>query len=258
MTASEDSLPALPSPADPSGDNAADRLIEHTLLQVTDHPDKAGANTLLNGVLGAWRRHQGRGSSKPTLTLVAGYAGSGKTEFSRFLSYLTSWALLDKDTLTRPLVERLLVSLGGDRHDRHTELYLREVRPFEYRCLMETAFDNLSVGTSTILSAPFIAELANPNWVSHLINRCAVGGVDVAVVWVRSDAASMREHIGLRGDPRDAWKLQNWDAYAGTLNTETHPSAAHIVVDNRRGTAIALVHEARETLNRILAGLELH
>lgn len=258
MNASEDSVPALPAPADPLGDNAADRLIEHTLLEVTGHPAKAGANTFLNGVIGAWRRHQGRGSSKPTLTLVAGYAGSGKTEFSRFLSYLTSWTLLDKDTLTRPLVERLLVSLGGDPDDRHTELYLREVRPLEYRCLMETAFDNLSSGTSAILSAPLIAELADPNWVSHLINRCAAGGVDVAVVWVRCDAASMREHIELRGDPRDAWKLQNWEAYAGTLNTETHPSTAHVVVDNRLGTAIALVHQARETLNRILTGLELH
>jgi hypothetical protein len=94
--------------------------------------------------------------------------------------------------------------------------------------------------------------------VSHLINRCAAGGVDVAVVGVRCDAASMRKHIELRGDPRNAWKLQNWEAYAGTLNTETHPSAAHVVVDNRLGTAIALVHQARETLNRILAGLELH
>jgi hypothetical protein len=51
---------------------------------------------------------------------------------------------------------------------------------------------------------------------------------------------------------------KNWEAYAGTLNTETHPSAAHVVVDNRLGTATALVHQARETLNRILAGLELH
>ncbi|UBU12546.1 AAA family ATPase [Nonomuraea gerenzanensis] len=257
MTASEASLPGLPSPADPSDDNAADQLIEHTLLEVTGHPAKAEADILLNGVIDAWRRHQGRGSSKPTLTLVAGYAGSGKTEFSRFLSYLTGWPLLDKDTLTRPLVERLLASLGGDPDDRHTELYLREVRPLEYRCMMETAFDNLSAGTSAILSAPFIAELADPNWVSHLINRCAAGGVDVAVVWVRCDAASMRKHIELRGDPRDAWKLQNWEAYADTLNTETHPSTAHVVVDNRLGTAIALVHQARKKLNRILAGLEL-
>ncbi|SPL92950.1 putative P-loop ATPase [[Actinomadura] parvosata subsp. kistnae] len=155
------------------------------------------------------------------------------------------------------MVERLLVSLGGDPDDRHTELYLREVRPLEYRCLMETAFDNLSAGTSSILSAPFIAELADPNWVSALINRCAAGGGNVAVVWVRCDAASMREHVELRGDPRDAWKLQNWEAYAGTLNTETQPSTAHVVVDNRLGTAIALVHQAREKLNRILAGLEL-
>ncbi|WP_433245940.1 hypothetical protein ACQPYK_44350 [Streptosporangium sp. CA-135522] len=39
------------------------------------------------------------------------YAGSGKTEFSRFLSDITGWAFLDKDSLTRCIVERLLVLL---------------------------------------------------------------------------------------------------------------------------------------------------
>ncbi|MEO3875331.1 AAA family ATPase [Nonomuraea sp. B12E4] len=250
MTASEERVPALPAPAALSGDNAPRRLIEQTLLEVTGRPANAEANTLLNGVIGAWRRHQGRSSSKPSLTLVAGYAGSGKTEFSRFLSEITGWALIDKDTLTRPLVERLLVSLGGDPDDRHTELYLSEVRPLEYRCLMETAFDNLNAGTSAILSAPFVAELADPDWMSHLTNRCAAGGIEVAVVWVRCDAASMRKHIELRGDPRDAWKLENWDAYASALNTETAPSTVHIVVDNRLGTAINLVNEASGTLKR--------
>ncbi|WP_067138352.1 hypothetical protein [Microtetraspora malaysiensis] len=43
----------------------------------------------------AWRRRHGGGSPKPILVLVGGYAGSGKTEFSRFLSDITGWAFLD-------------------------------------------------------------------------------------------------------------------------------------------------------------------
>ncbi|MEV4372953.1 AAA family ATPase [Nonomuraea sp. NPDC049637] len=228
-----------------------DEVIKHVLLQTMDPPATAEATTLLNGVMGAWRRHQSQGSSKPSLTLIAGYAGSGKTEFSRFLSEVTGWALIDKDTLTRPLVERLLVALGGDPHDRHTELYLREVRPLEYRCLMDTAFDVLGSGTSVILSAPFIAELADRDWVVRLTNRCATRGIEVAALWVRCDAESMRRHFELRDDPRDAWKLQNWDAYVSTLNTDTSPSTAHITVDNRFGAAINLVNQAREALKDI-------
>lgn len=200
----------------------------------------------------AWRRRHGQGSPKPILTIVGGYAGSGKSEFSRFLSDITGWAFLDKDSLTRAMVERLLVSLGGDPHDRHTELYLGEVRPLEYRCLMETAFDNLKVGTSAILSAPFVAELVDPDWVSRLTNRCAARGIDVAVVWVRCDPDSMREYIEFCGAPRDAWKLKNWETYVSGLNTDTSPETAHITVDNRLGAAISLADQTRETLKRIL------
>jgi predicted kinase len=248
----ENSISDLPKPADPAADNAAAQVIEQTLLKVSGAPTNAEQNALLNRVVDAWRRRHGQGSPKPILTLVGGYAGSGKTEFSRFLSDITGWAFLDKDSLTRPMVERLLVSLGGDPHDRHTELYLREVRPLEYRCLMETAFDNLHVGTSAILSAPFIAELADPDWVSRLTNRCAAKSIDVAVVWVRCDVESMREYIEFRGAARDAWKLGNWQTYISSLNTEASPPTAHITVDNRLGAAISLADQTRESLKRIL------
>ncbi|MEV1245707.1 AAA family ATPase [Nonomuraea sp. NPDC049750] len=243
----------MPAPTDPAADTAAAQVIEQTLIKVSGTPSNGEQNALLNRVVDAWRRRHGQGSPKPILTLVGGYAGCGKTEFSRFLSDITGWAFLDKDSLTRAMVERLLVSLGGDPHDRHTELYLREVRPLEYRCLMETAFDNLKVGTSAILSAPFIAELADPDWVSRLTNRCAAKGIDVAAVWVRCDVASMREYIEFRGAPRDAWKLQNWETYVSGITTDTSPATAHITVDNRLGAAISLADQTRETLRRILS-----
>ncbi|WP_336216519.1 AAA family ATPase [Nonomuraea sp. LPB2021202275-12-8] len=184
MTEAQKPLLGLPQPTDSASDNAAAQVIEQTLAKVSGHPANAKQNILLNRVVDAWRQHHGQGSPNPILILVAGYAGSGKTEFSRFLSDITGWAFIDKDSLTRPLVERLLIALGGDPHDRHTQLYLSEVRPLEYRCLMEAAFDNLNAGTSAVLSAPFVAQLTDTNWVSHLTTRCAARGVDVAVVWV--------------------------------------------------------------------------
>ncbi|WP_214107246.1 AAA family ATPase [Acrocarpospora catenulata] len=251
----ENSISELPQPTDPALDNQAAQLIQQTLLQVSTalSPDGIQQDALRSRVLDAWRRRHGQGSPKPILVLVGGYAGSGKTEFSRFLSDITGWAFLDKDSITRPMAERLLTSLGGDPNDRHSELYLHEVRPLGYRCLMETAWDNLDLGTSAILSAPFIAELADPDWVTRLTNRCAAKGIDVAVIWIRCDVESMREYIEFRGAGRDAWKLANWDTYTSSLNTDQSPPTAHITIDNRLGSAISLADRTRETLRRILA-----
>ncbi|MFG1755230.1 AAA family ATPase [Streptosporangium sandarakinum] len=245
----------LPAPADPAADNAAAQVIEEAFTKVSVGDISSGSPQALlrNRVVDAWRRRHGGGSPKPILVLVGGYAGSGKTEFSRFLSDITGWAFLDKDSLTRCIVERLLISLGGDPHDRHTELYLKEVRPFEYRCLMETAWDNLKVGTSAILSAPFIAELKDAEWFARLENRCAAKGVDVAAIWVRCDPESMREYIEFRGAARDAWKLENWEQYVTGLDVETSPPTAHVTVDNRLGSAISLADQTREALKRILS-----
>ncbi len=245
----------LPAPTDPAADNAAALVIEETFTKVSVGGIEASDSPpglLRSRVVDAWRRRHGGGSPRPILALVGGYAGSGKTEFSRFLSDITGWAFLDKDSLTRCIVERLLVSLGGDPNDRHTDLYLKEVRPFEYRCLMETAWDNLNVGTSAILSAPFIAELKDEAWFARLENRCAAKGIDVAAIWVRCDPESMREYIEFRGAARDAWKLENWEQYAASLNVETSPPTAHVTIDNRLGAAISLADQTREALKRIL------
>ncbi|WP_235854618.1 AAA family ATPase [Nonomuraea aridisoli] len=239
-----------PQSPDTASYNVAAQAIQQILANTTGRPANAEQNTLVNRVIDAWRRRHSRADPNPILTLIAGYAGSGKTEFARLLSDITGWALLDKDALTRPLVERLLISLGGDPHDRHTDLYLREVRPLEYHCMMETAFDNLNAGTSAVLSAPFVAELADTEWVARLTKRCADKGAEVAVVWVLCDAESIRKHIEIRCDARDAWKLQNWEAYVSTLNTAAGPPAAHITIDNRLGAAFDLAKQASETLLR--------
>ncbi|MER6946526.1 AAA family ATPase [Nonomuraea sp. NPDC000554] len=244
--------PISPSspPIDPAVSDIATKAIKQSLTDIFDHRSNAKQTAFLNRVVDAcndWSH------SRPMLTVVGGYAGSGKSEFSRFLSGITGWAFLDKDSMTCAMAERLLTALGGDPHDRHTELYLREVRPLEYRGLMESAFDNLRAGTSTILSAPFISELSDPDWVCQLTDRCAAMGTDVTVIWMHCDIESMRHRIEARRAARDAWKLANWDVYTCGLDVDNSPPAAHITIDNRLGTAISLFDQTRETLKRILA-----
>jgi transcriptional regulator with XRE-family HTH domain/predicted kinase len=212
--------------------------------------DAFDASTLENRLLDACQTQRRPRQDTPLLTLVGGYAGSGKSEFGRFLSSITGWTLLDKDTLTRPLAEGLLVSLGGDPNDRHTALYRERVRPLEYRCLLSTAYENLTRGVSTVLTAPFVAEVADEAWLGRMLNRCAARAIDVAVVWMHCDLGSMRDYLQSRGAARDAWKLSAWDQYAATVDLSLRPRCDHIVVDNRLNAATSLAEQARSLVAR--------
>ncbi|MBC3844579.1 AAA family ATPase [Streptacidiphilus sp. 4-A2] len=203
-------------------------------------------------VMDAWkRRHTGGDTNQPVLVLVGGFAGSGKTELARFLSELTGWPLLDKDPMSRALVEALLVELGADPNDRQSALYRERVRPLEYECLLKAAYANIDCGISTVLTAPFIAEMADEGWMRRLENRCSARGVAVAPVWVQCDVDSMREYIGQRSAARDTWKLQNWAEYASGLDLDLRPVVPHLIVDNRYGSAVSLADRARLALGSV-------
>ncbi|MCX4778696.1 AAA family ATPase [Streptomyces sp. NBC_01264] len=208
------------------------------------------SDALRDRVIDAWRRRTAGGSNDgPSVVLVGGFAGSGKSEFAKFLGGVTGWPILDKDSLTRPLVDQLLIALGGEAHDRSSALYREKVRPLEYRCLMEAAWDNVDCGISTILDAPFIAEFAQADWMQRFQNRCRSKRVSVATIWVECDPESMREYIEFRGAARDAWKMEAWDEYISTVDMELRPQGPHFIVDNRLGAAVALVDEARDVLS---------
>ncbi|MFI6448503.1 AAA family ATPase [Kitasatospora sp. NPDC050543] len=228
--------------------------VERALLQISAGSAEADSYGLQRRIMDAWkRRHTGGDPHRPVVILVGGFAGSGKTEFARFLTQLTGWPLLDKDPLTRPLVEQLLVALGGDRNDRHTPLYREQVRAVEYDCLMQAAYANINCGISSVLSAPFIAEMTSEEWMTRLSNRCRAQGVDVFPIWVQCDPESMREYISFRSAARDAWKLSRWEEYMATVDIDLRPVVPHLLVDNRMGSAISLADQARHALAAVRA-----
>ncbi|MFJ7912616.1 AAA family ATPase [Kitasatospora sp. NPDC096204] len=223
--------------------------VERALLQIAPGTDSANHFDISQRIMDAWRRrHTGGDPHKPTLVLVGGYAGSGKTELARFLSEISGWPLLDKDPMCRPLVESLLVALGSNRNDRHTETYRSKVRPLEYESLMAAVNANIDCGISSIVTAPLIAELSDEGWMRRLESRCEARGVTVAPVWVRCDVDSMRDYISYRSAARDTWKLDNWAEYVAGLNVELRPVVDHLVVDNRYGAAVAMADRARLAL----------
>lgn len=185
-----------------------------------------------------------RNEANPLLILVGGYAGSGKSEFGKAIAQITGWPVVDKDVTARPMTEQLLEALGHDRNDRHSNAYIEQVRPLEYRSTMEAALRNIECGHSTVLTAPFLREINSRTWTTGLGNRCHLLGCEPVYVWIDCDIETMRAHIERRGAARDAWKLANWATYEQSIDLAMRPCVQHTVIDNRGNAALSLAAQA--------------
>ncbi|MDQ3763319.1 MAG: GntR family transcriptional regulator [Actinomycetota bacterium] len=205
--------------------------------RVVNAPEQAGRNEIR--------------TRTPHVILIGGYAGSGKTELGRILARETGWPILDKDTLTRPVVEVALEILGRSPHDRDSETYLSIIRPREYEALMSAMTENVQCGTSAIVTAPFIHELRDKAWIDRTIASCEAMNATLSIVWVHCDADTMHTYVRHRGAARDSAKLENWDAYLGTIDLEFRPPVPHALIDNS-ASGVPLQTQARRLLTSIV------
>jgi predicted kinase len=182
--------------------------------------------------------------------LIGGYAGSGKTELGRILARRTGFAILDKDSTTRPVVEAALEQLGTSPNDRESDTYLSTIRPAEYEALMTTATENASCGVSVVVTAPFLRELRDQAWCDRTAATIDGLGADLHTIWVRCDADSMRRYLRHRGAARDAAKLTAWENYLEGVDLEYRPALSHRIIDNSAG-ARPLQEQAAELLAAI-------
>jgi predicted kinase len=235
-----DASPVRPHPA------GIARAIHNLLAQAQPAPgvDRSEGQPSLSAfesqVLDAAAARPARPTGDTSLVLVGGFAGSGKTEFGQLLAEITGWTLLDKHALNRPLTDTLLRTLGADPNDRRSHAYMSHVRPLQYRCLLNAAFNNLDNGASTVLTAPFLLEMPDASWLRRVAHRCMAGGVDLEVIWVHCDIDSMYNNLQARGAARDAWKLTHWDDYLDSIDLALRPRCPHFEVDNGENAAIGL------------------
>jgi hypothetical protein len=62
----------------------------------------------------------------------------------------------------------------------------------------------------------------------------------VRLVWVQSDAATLRHRLEARGSGRDAAKLADFGAFTASMRLDTEPAAPHVTIDNRLAAAATL------------------
>ena len=159
--------------------------------------------------------------SRPTLWVVLGTAGSGKSTIAKRLATEHAAAYLDKDTMSSRFVEAALVTAGHNPSDREANAFYRErILPLEYDSLLDLAGANMSLGRPVVLDAPFSPYLADPGFLTAAAERFGWPPADIEVIRVRIAPETLQRRLRARGLQRDHWKLAHWEQYWAEHGTQ--------------------------------------
>ncbi len=187
--------------------------------------------------------------SFPTLILIAGGPGAGKSTLGRALARdIPQSVLIDKDTVATGWVDAMLEYLNEGVVDRDSAVYLTAVRPLEYAALMALAMENLRVGKWVIAVAPFGQELADPAWRRALQEELRAVGAGLFIVWVQTDTVTAGFRMADRRASRDAWKLAHWEVFLERAQYAPPADGLVVVQNGAHSSAADLLDQLRKHL----------
>jgi predicted kinase len=170
-------------------------------------------------------------SCRPALILIGGGAASGKSRIAiEVVRCILNGVLLDKDCLFGEWVDAIL-SARGHAADRDCLIYWDYIRPLEYTSLVRLAFDHLRLGKVVVIDAPLRPELDNLAWLQQMEQSCNDLGASLAAIWIEVSPECARRRMQQRSEPRDKWKLENWNEFIRRQNYGP-PRAAQLVLQN--------------------------
>jgi predicted kinase len=161
--------------------------------------------------------------------IVCGVPASGKTTFAHDLARELHWTILDLDTLTNPLFEHMggefLVDVPTAQPAARAS-----VNDIRYTCLFDTTRENLALGNSVIVVAPFTSERTFPVAWSRLVERLSIPESRVHLAWMDTPPSEVVRRMQLRGAARDLDKVKEPERFLSPEVTQP-PGVVHLRID---------------------------
>ncbi len=177
-----------------------------------------------------WVQHSlmSNGDARPTALLIAGPPASGKSTVGASLARTLGATLIDQDVATGPLLSVIgsLVNVDDIDDPRLATL----TRAGRYEAITRLAEDNLRVGNTVLLVAPFTEERKNLHAWEELVDRLhrAAGGA-VTMIWLYLSREELLQRMRARGADRDAAKLSREQRFIDQLDLGP-PVGPHIPI----------------------------
>jgi predicted kinase len=155
---------------------------------------------------------------EPIVIFLIGAAGSGKSTIGKLIASEYNFCYLDKDIVCNKFTGLLLESKGYSSHEREDcAFYSEVVMDIEYQTLLDIANDNLKLGRSVVLDAPFFSYFSKSNYINEISKKYDWYNVKPLVLQVTIDFSVLKERLQARALDRDAWKFANWDAFVQSI-----------------------------------------
>ena len=151
------------------------------------------------------------------LILVTSPPACGKTFISKQVAKaLHNCVYLDKDTLI--VLSKQIFVVAGQEYNRSSDFFQKEIRDYEYYCVLDLAFEALDYNDTVLINAPFTEEIRDDEYLDNLRAKLAEKDAELFVIWVNTRKDVCHERMIKRASDRDTWKLENWDEYIKKIN----------------------------------------
>ena len=169
-----------------------------------------------------------KGDARPAALLVAGPPASGKSTVGASLARMLGATLIDQDVATGSLLSVIESLVNVDDIDDPRLATLS--RAGRYQTITHLAEDNLRVGNTVLLVAPFTEERKNLHAWEELVDRLhrAAGGA-VTMIWLYLSREELLQRMRGRGADRDAAKLSREQRFIDQLDLGP-PVGPHIPI----------------------------
>lgn len=153
------------------------------------------------------------------LIIVTSPPACGKTYISKELAKrLNHIVYLDKDTLIT--LSKQIFVVAGQPYNRSSDFFEKNIRDYEYECVVNLALEALEYEDLVLINAPFTREIRDMEYIKGLKAQLAKKDATLVTIWVQTDPEIVHGRMITRASDRDDWKLEHWDEYIASCNFE--------------------------------------